>query len=98
MTNTTALQMELDQLRDERPQLLEKIKSAKNGRRNGMWAIVIGIFTTPLGIGFILLIIGFLAAFTQAAKHAKATGDLNYLDERIAELRQQIAQAQPPTP
>jgi uncharacterized membrane protein YfcA len=91
MSNNAALQMELDQLRDERPQLLEKIKSSKNGRRNGLWAIAIGILTTPLGIGFILLIIGILAAITQAAKLAKANSDLHGVDQRIAELRQQIA-------
>jgi hypothetical protein len=90
MTNPTALQMEIDQLRDERSALLERVQSTKNGRRSALWAILIGIFTIPLGIGIILFLIGLVAAFTQGAKHAKAKSDVAYIDERIAELRQQI--------
>jgi cbb3-type cytochrome oxidase subunit 3 len=90
MSNPTALQIEIDQLRDERAALMERVESTKNGRRSALWAILIGIITAPFGIGIILFLIGVVAAFTQGAKHAKAKSDIGYIDERITELRQQI--------
>lgn len=92
MTNTIAIQAQIDQLSDERTAAQAKADSSHKGYKTAMWGILLGVLALPFyGIGILFLLIAIPAAVTQGAKKARAQGKVNGLNEEIKALRAQLA-------
>lgn len=92
MTNTIAIQAQIDQLIDERTAAQAKADSAQKGYKAAMWGILIGVLGLIFyGLGALVLLIAIPAAVTQGAKKARAQGKVNQLNEEIKALRAQLA-------
>jgi uncharacterized protein YlxW (UPF0749 family) len=92
MTNTIAIQAQIDQLADERTAVQAKADSAQKGYKAAMWGILIGVFGLLFyGLGALILLIAIPAAVTQGAKKARAQSKVNSLNDEIKALRAQLA-------
>lgn len=94
MTDKAHMQMQLDQLLDQRRTLEKRVESAHKGYKLGMVAFLLGILLLfAYGLGLILLIPGLLAAVTQGAKKKAAQTELDKTENQIKDLRLRIANA-----
>lgn len=94
MSNTTALQMKLDTLVDQREEAKRRSDSAASSARFANIAFLVGIIGLFFyGAGILILIFAIPVALIQGSKKRAAERDIKRLTKEIDDIRQQIASA-----
>lgn len=84
--------VELEELLDDRRDVEKELADANRQYKIGLWAVLLGIpFLFAYGIGLLFIVAGALAAATNHTKRGNRESELEVINERIAELRREIA-------
>lgn len=84
--------VELEELLEDRTAVETELANAQRQYKIGMWAILLGLpLLLAYGLGALFIIAGILAAATNAGKKNKLQTELEQINEKVAELRREIA-------
>lgn len=86
------MKVELEEMIERRPVLEKQRDDAQRSYKIGLVAVLAGLILIPAyGLGLLFILAGGMAAITQSGKKSKANKELEQLNEKISELRREIA-------